>query len=292
MFPVDRQTLDFQPLEVQFTPWQGKLLVYYPSGARTYPIIREMIAPLKLQRPFYTPGSSTCQSVLLHTAGGIVGGDRLSLSLTLAPHTRVFWTTPAATKVYASPEHFAQTQVHLQIEPGAVLTWFPLETILFDGAKYRQQIHIDLQPGGVWCGWEITRCGRTAQGEGFHRGQWISQTLVFSEGMPLWVDAQGSFAPWGALGSDYGFGGYPVVGTLCWLGKGVSQEIIQEVRSLFSTASPQRLRFGVTTLPQGLLCRYRGSSTQEAKRWFIEVWRILARFHQQEILVLPRIWAI
>lgn len=272
--------------------WQGKLSVQYRlSGGRTYPVVEEMVAPLKLQRPFYNLGSGNCQSVLLHTAGGLVGGDRLFLSLHLRPQTSVFWTTPSATKVYRSGGQMAQTQVKIEIGAGASLTWFPLETILFNGALYQQELEVELSPGAMWCGWEWTRLGRTALGEGFDLGQWRSRTQVNQQGIPLWVDAQSSSISQGALESDYGLGGYPVVGSFCWLGAAIGRSLLEEVRAVFPR-SEKKFSVGVTRLPQGLLCRYRGDSTEAGKLLFIEVWRILARAKGQGNWSRPRAWPI
>lgn len=279
-------------LNIRSTQWQGKLSVQYRlSGGRTYPVVEEMVAPLKLQRPFYNLGSGNCQSVLLHTAGGLVGGDRLSLSLHLMPKTSVFWTTPSATKVYRSGGQMAQTQVQIRIEPGASFAWFPLETILFNGALYQQELEVELSPGAIWCGWEWTRLGRTALGEGFDRGQWRSRTQVNQQGMPLWIDAQSSSISQGALESDYGLGGYPVVGSFCWLGAEIGRSLLEEVRAVFPR-SEKKFSVGVTRLPQGLLCRYRGDSTEAGKRLFIEVWRLLAQANGQGNWSRPRAWPI
>jgi len=279
-------------LNIRSTQWQGKLSVQYRrSGGRTYPVVEEMVAPLKLQRPFYTLGSGQCQSVLLHTAGGLVGGDRLSESLHLMPETSVFWTTPSATKVYRSGGQMAQTQVHIKVEPGARLTWFPLETILFNGACYQQEVRVELSPGAIWCGWEWARLGRTALGEGFDRGHWRSRTQITREGMPLWIDAQSSFTPEGGLGAEYGLGGYPVVGSLCWLGGAIERSLLEEIRAVFPH-SEKKFSVGVTRLPHGLLCRYRGQSTAEGKRLFMAVWRILSQAHDHEICSWPRVWPL
>ncbi|MDJ1182946.1 urease accessory protein UreD [Roseofilum casamattae] len=283
--------IDSQRGQVSPEGWHGKLSVcYQSSGGRTYPEISEMVAPLKLYRPFYDRNCAT--SVLLHTAGGMVGGDRLSIAVRLMPNTQVFWTTPSAAKVYRSAGEWVQNDVRLTVEPGACLTWFPLETILYDGARYQQQVRIDRHPGALYCGWDLTRLGRTALGEGFDSGQWRSQISVFSQGIPVWIDAQASFASSGGLESEYGLAGFPVVATFYALGKEVSAATVRQIRELISSPSKQKFRFGVTRLPEGLVARYRGHSTSEGKRWFMEVWEILRREWGRDILSRPRIWPI
>ncbi len=62
--------------EEQSNNWHGSLnLVYAQQQGKTQIIHSQMKAPLKVQRPFY-PEGAVCHSIVLHTAGGIVGGDR------------------------------------------------------------------------------------------------------------------------------------------------------------------------------------------------------------------------
>jgi len=56
----------------------GRLVFAHCYGA-TQLIHSQVKAPLKVQRPFYPEGPGICHSVILHTAGGVVGRDRLSL---------------------------------------------------------------------------------------------------------------------------------------------------------------------------------------------------------------------
>jgi len=44
------------------------------------------------------------------------------------------------------------------------------ETIVFNGAIYRQDLRIELSPGARWLGWEITRLGQVPGEKGFAGG--------------------------------------------------------------------------------------------------------------------------
>ena len=52
----------------------------------------------------------------------------------------------------------------MQAHVNACLEWLPQETILFNGAIYRQDLRVELATGASWLGWEITRFGRSARG--------------------------------------------------------------------------------------------------------------------------------
>ncbi|NER85257.1 MAG: urease accessory protein UreD, partial [Leptolyngbya sp. SIO1D8] len=124
--PVDQQ------------PWQGKAtLTYCRQGERTIPQVQTQ-APLKVQRPFYPEGSAICHSVLLHTAGGMVGGDRLTYDIHLTENTHALITTAAAAKIYSDHPQAAQVEGILRVDAGACLEWLPQEAIVFEGAQYHQ----------------------------------------------------------------------------------------------------------------------------------------------------------
>ena len=80
--------------------WQGKaFLRFHRSGEGT---VHQggCRAPLKLCRAVVQ--GSTCEVSLLHTAGGLVGGDVLHVNCQLAPQSRALLTSVAAQKVYGS----------------------------------------------------------------------------------------------------------------------------------------------------------------------------------------------
>lgn len=55
-----------------------------------------------MQKPFYPEGTDVCHNVILHTDGGIVGGDRLSVNFHPEPNAKALITTDAASKIYCS----------------------------------------------------------------------------------------------------------------------------------------------------------------------------------------------
>jgi urease accessory protein len=276
--------------------WQGNLqLEFAPRNGETILSRSLMQAPLKIQRPFYPEGKSVCHGVMLHTAGGIVGGDRLSTQIRLHPNAQVLLTTAAATKVYGSTQESNQV-VDIQVAENAGLEWLPQETIIFDGARYRQSMRVELEAGATWLGWDITRLGRSARGEQFLSGEWRSHLEVWQAGQLLWVDPQWLLGGSEMLQSAHGLAGCAVVGSFGFVGREVSREFVAEVRSLLTSEedAPEfpAAEIGATRLMNGLLCRYRGNSTTEAKQRFIRVWDLLRRHYLERSRCLPRVWQI
>ena len=273
--------------------WLGNLeLVYRCQQEETKVTSVYAQAPFKIQRPFYPEGKQICHSVIIHTAGGIVGGDRLHQNIHLQPKTQALITTPAANRIYRSNGHKAEQDIKIIIDDGASLEYLPQETIVFKGANFRQNLRVELSTEkSTWLGWEIIRFGRSARGEIFDQGEWRSYTEVWQQGKPLWVDNQ--FLPGNEelFYSLNGLAGKPVVGTLSWIGKSVTPNLVQEVINRWQ---PQKdnSEIGVTQLLQGLLCRYRGDSITEVKNWFIQVWQLLRQTEGRSSHKKPRVWLI
>ena len=270
--------------------WYGSLqLVYGNHQGSTQLTHAQVKAPLKVQRPFYPEGQAVCHSVVLHTAGGIVGGDRLSQNIHLKANAHALITNAAASKVYRSNGQQARQTIEIQVDADACLEWLPQETIVFNGAVYRQDLRVELAQNASWLGWEIARFGRSARGEKFLEGEWRSHTEVWQQGRPLWIDRQWLPGKEEIFNSPHGLAGKPVVASLAWVGQAVSPEIIEKARILWNSQNRQG-EAGVTQLISGILCRYRGSSTAEVRNWFTDIWHLLRLSFLGRPSCLPRVW--
>lgn len=274
--------------------WQGQLSLQYTRPDRKTQIQQvKTKAPLRLQRPFYPEGESVCHSVIVHTAGGMVGGDGLNYAIDLQPQSHALLTTSAAHKVYRSQGAIAHQDLHLNLAAGACLEWFPQETIIFNQAHYRQTSRIDLAPDAIWIGWDITRFGRSARGEQFVHGSWRSQLEVWQQQRPLWIDRQHLTPNAKRRQSPHGLANHAVVGSLALVGCTIAPQHIQQARelgaNLIQPHDPSS-DLGVTRLMQGMICRYRGDSSQAARRWFMAVWNILRPLYARREACIPRVW--
>ncbi|HIK43422.1 MAG TPA: urease accessory protein UreD [Leptolyngbyaceae cyanobacterium M65_K2018_010] len=278
--------------------WHGQAhLVYARQAEKTVLVKGFTQAPLKLQKPLYLEGPAVCQTVLVHTAGGMVGGDRLTVQVHLQPDSRGLVTTAAAHKIYGSqaaagqapaPLRGAEQRVEIHLASGSCLEWLPQETILFNGANYDQHLRVALPPGAIWCGWEVTRFGRSARGERFDQGQWRSHLEVWQGDRPLWLDRQSLTGGSAALDSPNGLGGQAVVGSFALVGFLPATDLVNELRELWEAAWPGE--GGVTRLQTGLLCRYRGPSSEVARRWFVSLWGHLRPFYLGRVAMPSRVW--
>jgi urease accessory protein len=115
-------------------------------------------------------GHDPPQAVLINTAGGLTGGDRLSIDATVGSGCRAIMTTQACEKIYRSSEGTAQVDTKLTVARGARLDWLPQETILFDGARLARRLEADVAPGARLLLVEATIFGRSARGERVRSG--------------------------------------------------------------------------------------------------------------------------
>jgi urease accessory protein len=243
-------------------------------------------APLKVQRPFY-PEPDLCQTVLLHSAGGMVGGDQLSYHIDLAPASRALITTAAATKIYRSQGEISHQQIEINIGTNACLEWLPQETIIFNQAKYQQDLRVNLAPGATFCAWEIIRLGRSASQETFNQGCWQNTLEVWQQDKPLWIDRQRLMGEqWNSLQAA---NSQPILGLFTVIGRPVTTETIEQARAL-APKSLQGLEYGATALKNGIVCRYRGSDRAAGQQWFIALWNLMRQQYLDRPACIPRVW--
>jgi urease accessory protein len=271
--------------------WHGQLDLQFTKTDLQTAIQRSYAhAPLKLQRPFY-PEGDICHTVLLHSAGGMVGGDRLSYNIDLAPDSRVLITTAAAAKIYRSNGEIAHQQIVMNVGENACLEWLPQETILFDRAIYHQDVRVNLGTGAIWASWEIVRLGRSASNEQFTHGKWQNAIEVWQQDKPLWIDRQQLDGDlWHSLQAT---AEQPILGVFAIVGCSVTANLVARARSFWSdTPDSIDLTWGVTALKNGLVCRYRGRDRQAVQQWFIAVWDLMRQEYLGRSACIPRVWQI
>jgi urease accessory protein len=136
--------------------------------------------------------SGTLDAVIVNTAGGMAGGDRFDIDMTVGAGARLTVTTAAAEKIYRSLGPNTQVGVTADVGPGGALAWLPQETILFDQVRLRRTIEVDLASDAKLVLAEAIVFGRSAMGEAVLSGhffdRWrvrVNGTLVFAETVRL-----------------------------------------------------------------------------------------------------------
>jgi urease accessory protein len=116
------------------------------------------------------PASGELEAVIVNTAGGMAGGDRFALDVTVGADAHLVVTTAAAEKIYRTIEPDTTVDVTLTVATGGALTWLPQETILFNRARLRRTIDVDLADDARLILAEAVIFGRTAMGEHVEHG--------------------------------------------------------------------------------------------------------------------------
>jgi urease accessory protein len=101
-------------------------------------------------------------------------------------------TTAAAEKIYRAQGPAAELKIALKLAAASHLAWLPQETILFDRARLKRRIDIDLAAGASLLLCEIVVFGRAAMGERMRQGEFVDRwrmrrggKLVFAETVRL-----------------------------------------------------------------------------------------------------------
>lgn len=276
----------FGQAEVMLPGWAASLDLWFGvRNGRTVLARQQRRGPLTVQRAFH-PEGEVCHLYLLHPPGGVVGGDRLELSVDLEAGAHALLTAPGAAKVYRSAGAQAEQSQRLRLGEGAALEWLPQEAILFPGARFRAHTRVELDPGARFIGWEITCLGRPVIGERFAAGTADLGLEVWRAGRPLVVDRLRVTGP-DALDAPSGLRGYPVVATLVATGAGA--EDLAAARA--ALPDPVPILIGLTRVEDLLLARCLAQAVEPVQRTFRALWGILRPHLLGRPACPPRIWA-
>lgn len=134
------------------------------------------------------PNDEHLQAIVVNTAGGIAGGDRIAFDIAIEAGAELTLTTAAAEKAYRSLGDDATLDVTLRLADGAALHWLPQETILFNQARLARSIEVDLADGARLLLAEAVVFGRTAMDETVREGRLIDRWRVRRGGKLVFAD--------------------------------------------------------------------------------------------------------
>jgi urease accessory protein len=264
-------------------------LAFERRGQGTVLERQQHCGPLLVQKTLHPEGADPCHAIVLHPPGGIVAGDRLSLEAAVGPGAQVLLTTPGASKWYRSAGATAGSTTRLSLADEAVLEYLPREAIVFNGANASVQLEMDLGADARLIGWDLWCLGRTASGETFRSGRLQLVTRLRRSGRLCWEE-RGSLAGGSALlGARAGFAGESVFGTLWAAGPQAPRALVDACRAVPLEGAGQG---AVTQLPDVLLARYLGPSTEQALAWLTALWSLLRPLYAGREPVRPRIWSV
>ncbi len=275
------------PTAARSQSWRARLdLRYERRGDRSVLAASSHEGPLVVQKSLYDEGDPVCHNIVVHPPGGIAGGDRLHVDVSLGHAAHAKLTTPGAAKWYRSAGEFAQQRTVLHVSRGAALEWLPQEAIFFDGAKADLDCVIDLDDDAVFIGWEIVCLGRGASGERFARGVVKQRVALFRDSARVFAERAILEGGSRLLDSAAGLKGARVFGTFFAAAPLIADALLSECRDVKTDEGDT----GVTRLPGLLLARCLGGSAEAARAYFVRIWSCARRVLLRREAVAPRIW--
>ncbi len=263
--------------------------------------------PLYVQRAFYPEGEDLAHLYLLHPPGGVVSGDSLHIRVDCAEQARALVTTPGAGRIYrardARPEQ--RQRAELRLADGASLEWFPLETIVYDGACVDMTTDVQLGRDSCFIGWELTCFGLPAARAPFTSGSFRQRYRIHRQGLPLFVDGlsidasnraallQGTTAMRGHAVSGFFLAGpfaADVLDDTLMEALRMSAGQCSPLATGARMSQPAEAMLAVTRVGDMLLGRYLGPSAEGARRHFTRWWELLRPVLLKRAACAPRIW--
>jgi urease accessory protein len=272
---------------VETNAWHAELtLEYERRDGRTVLAARRHDGPLVVQKPLYPEGDAVCHGIIVHPPAGIAGGDQLSITASVREGANVLLTTPGAGKWYRSAGPWAEQRIRFDVAADACLEWLPQETIVFDGALAQLRTDVHLDRSARYIGWEILCFGRTGSGESLTRGECRTRGLIRRDGRPLWLERAAIAGGSDAQSSAAVLANHPVAGTLVATAPAIERDVLLACREPRPTSGEG----AVTLMPGLLIARYLGGSSEAAKNYFTQLWRILRPALTGREASEPRIW--
>ncbi|ACK50956.1 Urease accessory protein UreD [Methylocella silvestris BL2] len=187
------------------------------------------------------------EAILVNSSGGLVEGDRISISVEVGCGATVIMRTQAAEKIYRSLTRETVIATELVIGRGGFLDWRPQEAILFDGARLSRSQSFVVEADSRFLSGEVVIFGRIARGETFAHGELRDAVTVRCGGRLLFADRLRLGGEVAALRhARFGLGGSAGLASILYFGPGAARLLP------FARARAEQ-RCGGATLVNGIL---------------------------------------
>ncbi|WP_443971095.1 urease accessory protein UreD [Sphingobium sp. CR28] len=124
------------------------------------------------------------------TSGGLAGGDRMTLAISIAPGASGTVVPQTAEKIHGSrPEEPPTTiKTRISIGEGGRCEWVAHEAILFDRGRMRRSLDIDLTADARVLAMETLELSRDTQDEACTNGSIYDSWTIQRDGRLIWSD--------------------------------------------------------------------------------------------------------
>ena len=272
------------------TSWEGNCFLNFFNNKSSLGNVDKTIFKSKSTSPYKLLKSThdqegRCILPILHTAGGLVGGDLLKFEVNLEKNSKALLTTSSAQKVYGSvgiskinPKGtFSKQKNLIKILENSHLEYLPQETIIFANGLYEQEFKVSMSETSSFLFTDLIRLGRSSSGESIESGVFRSK-LEIMRNNDLYDDweyvdqielSKESYLA--KSGMDY----MPVFGSLIWIcekdfSTSKINNLVAKIKMIFNETD-NNLSIGI--LENGISVRFLGSSSQDARECFFCIWK-------------------
>lgn len=252
-------------------------LAFAPVRGLTRLVTNQYQIPFQVMRAMHYDGNEPTMAyvTVVSPVGGIVQGDRLSLSATARTGSAAHVTTASATNIYSMELDDGRLAEEFVVEADAYLEYLPDQLIPHRAARYRQETRFVVDPAGCLVYGEVLLPGRIHMDDELFQYDWVDLRMraLRPDGSLLFADRlflEPGRADCRRIGR---LGALPIMTSLYVLCPPTYQGALREALDSLEFEPPEAL-VGVTELPaqSGLMLRGLTADTILANRLLKSAW--------------------
>lgn len=142
--------------------------------------------PYKIMSPFVN--GKHIDIMQMCASAGLLCGDRVCMELIFGKNSDVTYLSQSYEKVFDTNGKDVQKNLHMTIESGAKVKYFPYPIIPFQNSRYISDNQINAAQTATLLYSDIFTCGRVGMGEQFKMESYRSKTRIFIEDKLVFAD--------------------------------------------------------------------------------------------------------